>query len=85
MPSPAGRPGFQPGDVVEFCDDFYVVKQNHGRSGTVSYLDGQHCSSHWLWSFEGKGCRLATVDELKSLLGDLPLVAAALERLDAKH
>ncbi|VTU42498.1 MULTISPECIES: hypothetical protein [unclassified Variovorax] len=80
---PELAPAFQPGQVIEFCDDFFVVRDNLGASGTVTHLDGQHCSSNWRWSFEDEVCRLATEAELKALDTGLPLVSAALARLKA--
>lgn len=45
---------FQPGEIVEFCDDRYEVIANHGRSGRVQTLGvGSTIVEPFYWVFQG--------------------------------
>ncbi len=49
----------QPGDIVEFCDETYVVLENNGRSGKVrEYYDGKigEYIGMFYWYFQGSKC-----------------------------
>lgn len=40
---------FKAGDVIEFCNDKFVVIENHGVSGTVKELNSPQIINHFRW------------------------------------
>lgn len=49
---------FEPGEVIAFSDETYVVVSNIGDSGYVQYNDFKNGGSFPLkWTFEGEKCR----------------------------
>jgi len=50
---------WKPGDVIEFCENLYIVVENHGDSGVVrENCEGGLVISHWQWDFAGAKCEL---------------------------
>jgi len=58
----------QIGDVIEFCDETYIVVMNHGNSGLVKeYYDGKigDFIGTFYWYFKGSKCVVVDHIELK--------------------
>lgn len=54
---------FKPGDIVDYCDEWFEVETNHGNSGTVWEVNnefkrtGQRVTNFY-WSAYGVDCKL---------------------------
>ena len=57
---------FNRGDIVEFCDERFLVLENHGNSGRVQEHPGGEVIAPFYWSFEGASC--VKVDQVTVLL-----------------
>ena len=50
---------FEPGDIIEFADEKYIVIENNGDTGTVQPVGDPNCTIRWFrWLFEGEECKL---------------------------
>lgn len=64
------NPTFERGDIVEFCDENYIVIENNGSTGTVSPLGETFYIRNFYWNFQGsetKFVRKPTKEELWSI------------------
>ena len=51
---------FEPGEIITFSDEDYVVIKNFGDSGIVKYFgDSDFDAFPFEWTFEGEKCRRA--------------------------
>jgi len=49
---------FEPGENIEFCDDEFVVLENHGNTGKVREAGkGGQVIEPFRWTFQGAECR----------------------------
>lgn len=49
---------FEPGEVISFSDEDYVVVKNYGDSGMVKYFgDSDFDAFPFDWTFDGEKCR----------------------------
>lgn len=46
---------FSPGDHIMFCDEEYIVVENHGSSGIVKDMSGTQINS-WYWKHGSDHC-----------------------------
>lgn len=44
---------FPVGGVVEMYGEQYRIRENHGSTGVVEYLDGVMASNKFYWTFQG--------------------------------
>ena len=66
---------FDRGDVIEFCDEEYIVVRGGSYMGAVCPIGTEYWIASFYWRFEGTACtfvRRATDDELKLIekMGD---------------
>jgi hypothetical protein len=47
---------FEPGEIIIFCDEEYVVISNYGDSGKVAYENDINNVFSFRWRFEGEDC-----------------------------
>ena len=60
-------PRFSPGDHIIFCDEEYIVIEDHGSSGTVKDMSGVQINS-WYWSYGNDHCILKEEWEQQKIL-----------------
>lgn len=63
---------FKPWDVVEFCDEIYVVVKNYGDSGEVRDVFPGYTYHNFYWRFQGADTvRVSDEDAIKYIVMDV--------------
>jgi len=52
------KPFFKEGDIIEFCDDQFVVLKDFGYSGKVQENCKNGAIVNCYWEFQGERCKL---------------------------
>ena len=61
------REKFSPGDHIMFCDEEYIVVENHGSSGIIKDMSGVQINS-WYWRHGSDHCILKEEWEQQKIL-----------------
>jgi len=57
---------FKPTDIIEFCDEEYLVLENYGDSGKVQVYPNGLTIDPFYWNFHGTECELLKRDLVES-------------------